>query len=118
MKRSVLLLIGLAIGALLGGFFGYAVGQHSGASVFVRNLADVPLPNVSITTDVGESHSLAELCPHCETRVDVSGRPMALRVIAVTKEGKQLTSDEIYLTHGLAATANISSDAIKLDYKL
>ena len=84
----------------------------------MRNISATPVHAVRIKTDVGESYSVPDLPAHKSNRVHVSGRPKALRVSATTEAGRDLSSEEIYVTSEGVVFALVSSDGITVDYEL
>jgi hypothetical protein len=118
MKR-VLLLVAVAIlfGAS-GIFFGHMVAHSDEPAVIARNLTDVTIPQVKIETDVGESRAMAELPSHQSRRVKISGRDKSLWIVAKLADGRELTSEKIYVTSQGVVFATISEDAVDLDYEL
>jgi hypothetical protein len=121
MKRvvPVPVAIGIAAGALVGFFLGAMVTRHGEPAVVIRNATDAPLHAISITTDIGGSYCIPELQPHSTSRVRVSShRSMALNVSATTADGKELSSEKIYIAWQGVVFALVSSDGITLQYEL
>jgi hypothetical protein len=120
MKRVVPIpvAIGIAAGAIVGFFLGAMVTRHGEPVVVIRNATDAPLHAISITTDAGGSYSIPELRSHNASSVRMSShRPMALNVSATTAEGKQLSSDKVYVASQGVVFVLVSSDGITLQYE-
>jgi ribose/xylose/arabinose/galactoside ABC-type transport system permease subunit len=120
MKRvvPVPVAIGIAAGVVVGFCLGAMVTRHGEPAVVIRNATDATLHNINITTDAGGSYCIPELQPHNTSSVRMSShRPIALNVSATTAEGKQLSSDKVYLASQGVVFALVSSDGITLQYE-
>ena len=120
MKRvvPVPVAIGIAAGVIVGFCLGAMVTRHGEPAVVIRNATDATLHKINITTDGDESYCIPELQPHKASSVRMSShRPMALKVSTTTADGKQLSSDKIYIASHGVVFALISSDGITLQYE-
>jgi hypothetical protein len=120
MKRIVPIpiAIGIAAGAIVGFFLRAMVTRHGEPAVVIRNATDATLHKINMTTDAGASYCIPELRPHNVSSVRMSShRPMALNVSATTAEGKQLSSDKLYVASQGVVFALVSSDGITLQYE-
>jgi hypothetical protein len=110
--------IGIAAGVIVGFFLGAMVTRHGEPAVVIRNATDRTLHGVSITTDVGGSYCIPELQPHNASSVRMSShRPTALNVSATTADGKELSSEKVYIASQGVVFALVSSDGITLQYE-
>jgi hypothetical protein len=117
--KSILLLATVAvIFGVSGIFFGHMLAHSDEPAVVVRNLTRVTIPQVKIETDVGESHALAEMPSHRSLRLRISGRDKSLWIVAKLADGRELTSEKIYVTSQGVVFAVISEDDIDLEYQL
>jgi hypothetical protein len=120
MKRvvPVPVAIGIAAGIIVGFLLGAMVTRHGEPAVVIRNATDAALHKVNITTDVGGSYCIPELQPHNSSSVRMSShRPMALNVSATTADGRELSSDKVYIASQGVVFALVSSDGITLQYE-
>jgi ribose/xylose/arabinose/galactoside ABC-type transport system permease subunit len=120
MKRvvPVPVAIGIAAGAIVGFCLGAMITRHGEPAVVIRNATDATLHKINITTDAGRSYLIPELQPHNTSTVRMSShRPTALNVSATTAEGKQLSSDKVYISSQGVVFALVSSDGITLQYE-
>lgn len=110
--------IGIAAGVIVGFFLGAGVTRHGEPAVVIRNATDGTLHGISITTDVGGSYCIPELQPHNASSVRMSShRPTALNVSATTADGKELSSEKVYIASQGVVFALVSSDGITLQYE-
>src|SRR5215475_9549369 len=119
MKRvvPVSVAIGIAAGVIVGFCLGAMVTRHGEPVVVIRNATDATLHKINITTDVGGLYCIPELHPHDASSMRMpSHRPMALNVSATTAEGKQLSSEKVYIASQGVVFALVSSDGITLQY--
>lgn len=98
-------------------FFGHMLAHRGEPAVVVRNLTLVTIPQMRIETDVGESLAIAELPSHRSRRVKISGRDKSFWIVAKLADGRELTSEKIYVTSQGVVFATISEDAVDLDYE-
>lgn len=121
MNRAFSFVGGFAIGALVfgvgGAFLGYIFG-HGEPSVIIRNLTDLPISQVRIETDVGETYTLDNIALAGTGRTHISGRDKALWVVAILSDGTTKTSNQIYVTSRGTVFVAVSRDAISIDYAL
>ena len=120
MKRvvPVPVAIGISGGMVVGFLLGAMVTRHGEPAVVIRNATDRTLYRVSVTTDVGGSYRIPELQPHDASSVRVSShRPMGLNVCATTADGKELSSEKVYIAGQGVVFALVSPDGITLQYE-
>ena len=86
--------------------------------VVITNLDATPVPNVHIETDVGESYPLGALAGHSTRRVQISGGPKALWVIAQFPAGGTKESEKIYVTSSGMVFTLISNGSVAIAYEL
>ena len=99
-------------------FFGHMLAHRDEPAVVVRNLTLVSIPQVKIETDVGESYAIPELPSHQSRRVKISGRNASVQIVAKLADGRELTSEKIYVTSQGVVFATISENTVDLDYEL
>jgi hypothetical protein len=101
-----------------GAFFGHLLALSGQPVVVARNLTSHAIPQIKLETDVGELHVLTDLPSHQSRRVKISARDKSLWVVAKLDDGKELSSQKIYVTSQGFVFAMISEDRIELDYEL
>jgi hypothetical protein len=120
MKRSLfafLFLIVVVIFCGIGIFFGVILAHSNEPRLVVRNLSHAVVVNVSAKTDVGESYTINEVPSHQSRDLKISGRNKSLWIVGKLDNGKELTSEKIYVSsEGIVFTA-ITDDDIDLDYE-
>ena len=128
MKHVVPVAVGLAAGMAVGFFLGAMVTRHDESIGVIYNGTDETLLGATIAADFPKSsggylpevaaYSIDKLQPH-ETLIDrmLSHRPMALTVRATTADGKELSSEKVYVASQGVVFALVSSDGITLQYE-
>ena len=106
------------ISCIVGFFIGYQFAHTGQPAVVARNLTRGTIPQITIQTDRGESHVIANLASHKSSRVEVSPQKKGVRVVAKLADDRDLSSQEVYLGSDGVLVASISDDSIDLDWVL
>jgi len=115
MKRALMFMIVAIVSCVIGFFMGYELAHTGQPAVVTRNLTRTTIPQVTVQTDRGESHVVTNLASRQSSRVEISPQKKGVRVIAKLADGRELSSEEVYLGSDGILFASISDDSIDLD---
>ncbi len=118
MKRVLLFVAVAVISCVFGFFLGYMLAHINEPAVVTRNLTRVTIPQVKVETDRGESHLLTNLASHQSRRVEISAQKKDVWIVANLADGRELTSEKVYVPSEGVLFATIFEDTIDLDFQL
>ena len=85
-------------------------------AVVITNTGELPASGVRVETDVGESHVVGTIAASTSSRLHVSGRDMAVWVVADLPGAGRRESERIYLTSGMSLDCSITREAVRCVY--
>ncbi len=120
MKKYLLYVLsfigGAAIFGAIGILFGYSIATSNEPAVFIRNLSDTNIPQITIETDVGESYDFGPLSPNASRRVNISGREKLAWIVLMTQTGQKQESPKLYVSSEGVLFGIVTDSGVTVDY--
>ena len=118
MKRALLIAVVAIVACIIGVFMGHELAHAGQPYVVARNLTHMAIPQVTVQTDRGEAHAITDLASRQSSRVEISPQKKEVWIVAKLADGREISSEKMYVPSQGILFASISEESIDLDFEL